>query len=54
MVIGDRTDFPTAFLAAQGEVVGKAPVLVEGDHFFVQADTDRMVTLVREHLGPAR
>jgi hypothetical protein len=50
IVCGDHSNLPGAMFAAQGEALGVAPIQVSGSHFFLQEDTERAVTLVREHL----
>jgi len=50
VVCGNRTDLPRPVFDAQAQVVGAPLVEVSGDHFFLQANTPRAASLVREHL----
>jgi pimeloyl-ACP methyl ester carboxylesterase len=48
---GDHSDLPEEWFAKQAERAGASLVTVTGGHFFLQEDTDRAESLVREHLG---
>jgi pimeloyl-ACP methyl ester carboxylesterase len=50
VVAGDRSDLPTEWFAAQAERAAAPFVQLGGGHFFLQEDSDRAATLVREHL----
>ena len=50
VVRGDRTDLPAEIFDAQAHAIGAPLVSVRGDHFFLQEDTTRAATLVREYL----
>jgi pimeloyl-ACP methyl ester carboxylesterase len=49
-VCGDRTDLPSSILAAQAEALAAPLVTLNGDHFFLQEDTARAASLVRDYL----
>jgi pimeloyl-ACP methyl ester carboxylesterase len=48
---GDRSFFPRERIEGVAAAAGVAPVVVDGDHFFLHEDTARGVALVEEHLG---
>ena len=48
---GNRSNLPPAWFAAQAERAGCPHVEIDGGHFFLQEDTDRAESLVREHLA---
>lgn len=48
---GVRSYLPAEWFALQAEAAGAPLVEVDGDHLFLQEDTDRAEALVREHLA---
>ena len=50
VVAGDRTDLPADIFVAQAKELGKPLEQLDGDHFFLQSDTERAAALVRAHL----
>ena len=48
---GDDSNLPSPWFEAQAERAGAPLVVVSGGHFFLQEDTARAETLVREHLA---
>jgi pimeloyl-ACP methyl ester carboxylesterase len=51
VLAGDRSFFPRERIEGVAAAAGVAPVVVEGDHFFLHEDTARGAALVEEHLG---
>ncbi len=51
VLCGDRSDLPTPWFEAQAERARTEIVRVSGGHFFLQEDTARAESLVREHLA---
>ena len=51
VVNGTRSNLPAAWFAAQAARIGCPHVEVDGGHFFLQEDTARAESLVREHLA---
>jgi len=54
VVNGTRSNLPAEWFAAQADRIGCPHVEIDGGHFFLQEDTPRAESLVRQHLLPSR